>query len=452
MRDIRNRIITYIVNPIERGEDSSSVLNVAEELRNDYCAYELFEELMPLYKEFLLIPEKRFYNAFSTPIISNGKLPCGNCIKSLLESEPNLPELIDKVGLIEILNTSIRLSDDPKLSSFAFFFDKLIITAVKQGYKTNWEELITDMQQSTRNYISKKNRNGVEHSSFLAAIANIKKQKIRISEQEELLDLLFNHWHILTYFLSIILGIIVGCNFSQLSQIISLFSDRYKEYSHLMLKCISYKPDVFFAEEPDKLKKRIKGLDKLIEVTEKTKSNQSIDQLFKVIFPNIEFDENVTKRNVQQILEKLNNKYSQENKKNREKYKYFKERSEHIQSYELIVKLKEQLKNSVSVEALANTILEKEPDAAEDLFKQLDWGLEGEPGWVENREQVKEQIKMKKIEEEERKRIMAEGFKLIQNSNTGDGLSFYHYGSGSQHIDNRRQLTINNPKPKQIEE
>ena len=453
MKDVRNRIITNIIKPIERGEDDISVLNIAKELRDDYYAYDLFEELMPLYKEFLITPETRFGNAFSYSItLKNGKLQSGSCIKRLLESESNLPELFDKIGLIEMINASIRLSNDPKLTSFAYFFDKLIITAVKQGYETNWEELISDMQQRTRDFSSKKNTSGVEQCSFLAAIANIKKQRITIGEQEELLDLLFENWHILTFLLSIIKGIIIGCNFSHLFQIIPLFSDTYKEYSHLMLKCISYNPDVFFAEEPDKLKKRIKGLDKLIEVTEKTKSNQSIDQLFKVIFPNIEFDENVTKRNVQQILEELNNKYSQESKKKWEKYKHFKERVEQIQSYELIVKLKEQLKNSVSVEALANTILEKEPDAAEDLFKQLDWGLEGEPGWVENREQVKEQIKMKKIKEEERKRIMTEGFKLLQNSNTGDGLSFYHYGSGSQHIDNRRQLTINNPKPKQIEE
>ncbi len=424
----------------------------AAAMRQRWGSDKVFETLKPHYKILLRDPFVRNerYPGLSS-MMSKAEMDeylKREYLRVLLLTDPYLPDLIESEGLIEIMNTHIRLSvNDDTCREYFSYFSKLLVSAVAKGYSANWKKLLATMKQRTNAYKEAKDSNGVEFTAFVAALAHISLTERCDEEKCRLCNLLLCYWRTLAYCLSITLDMCVGCAFKNVYQIVPQFTSTQQRFSHLMLRCLARNPQTLSSDRCDKQKRRVDALRKLLDASGSPLLNHELDDLFRIIFPNVKFDEEWVMAKIRQIQREVEGNYARQKAKNQQLFEKMRTVNRTARVEELEAALRKQLKESLPADALVNTILEAEPHAAEALFKQLDWGLGDIPAWAERKESIKAKIKMKQQAEEQRRetltKVSAALQQLVEKASEG-ALPFNYFGPGSTHYDYSKHLTVGN--------
>ncbi len=421
-------------------------------MRERWGADRVYETLKPHYKILLRDPlvQNERYPGLSCTMSKAEMDDCmkGEYLKVLLLTDPYLPDLIESEGLIEIMDTHISLSEGDTWRKYFSYFSKLLVSAVAKGYSTNWKRLLTTMKQRTNAYKEAKDSNGVEFTAFVAALAQISLTKRCDEEKCRLCNLLLRYWHTLAYCLSITLDMCVSCGFTNVYQIVPQFTSTQHRFAHLMLRCLARNPQILMSDKCDKQKRRVDTLHKLLDACGSPQLSHELDDLFRIIFPKVQFDEERVMVKIGQIQQELEENHARLKAKNQKLYEKIRTMQQTERVEELEAALRKQLKESLPADALVNTILEAEPQSAEALFNLLDWGLEDIPAWMEVRSSVRQQIKEKQKEQRRRQELLANGSEklsaILEKVAEGDP-PFAYYAPGSTHNDHSKHLTIGDP-------
>jgi len=363
----------------------------------------------------------------------------GNNIQIFLLNDPDLPIIIEEVGIENILDTFIDLSKDERMYNASPFFQKLMVAAVKLCYEAPWDEVVETMKHKTRDYKSAKDSIGVEYSAFMAAIAHICQLDVSPEEKQRLCEQLKDKWGVITHFLCVTLNMRVRCRYDNIFQVVPLFSDTHSDrsgYSHLMMRCLARNSSVLYAEECGKRKKRITALEKLLKVNKNTVPNHELDRLFEVIFPNIETDDGTVLMELHWLLENLRSEYAEKRKRGEEIYLELKKQGNLKLALELLAKWKDGTADSVPIEVLASAILKNDYSTARTIFLFLGDGLDKEPAWMKATPYIKEQLELKKEEEEQRVRMLGMVAQMMTNNVAMPITVNGDYVAGDKHVEN----------------
>ena len=351
----------------------------------------LYQHLLPYLEEYLFYPQRRMSDGFEQN--ENEALHWQQAatlfIASYLRECALILPIFEGRDLYEIIDGWV----DQYAAGFnrTYLHFTLLVSAMKNGYKTDWEKLSFRVKAELMHCPSDYDKGRLDYYCFLDGIIKIANYQDADAEQKcELWTLLEQKWSILAAIYSVMTGKIIHTGYNHFSQIISHFRSAEKEYALLMVAAIRHHPQVL---QTNKSKQIYQELEK---AARQIKQKQDLNKLCGCLFPSEKWDDynlSVPKMTAAEMAAKINfleNELANSNTRKEDQSK--------LEAYAEY--LKQQLGKSISMEDLSAAILNCPAQFANLIFTQLDLRLEDvNPVWTSHRKELKYKVLAKEVEE-----------------------------------------------------
>lgn len=257
---------------------------------------------------------------------------------------------------------------------------RYLITAVRDGFSTDWEELQRYVVPELKNCPSDYDKLRLEYYCTLDAIIKVALDNNSVIEQKRIYWLqICQSWNILSAIYSVMTGRIIYSGYNHFSPLISHFKTKDKEYAKLMYAALKHHPQVLTNDKARQIFRDIERASK--EIKQKT----DLNDLCRLLFPTSgwnDYDLETPRLSTAEMMEQI--RESQEVKKLL------------LQVEEYARTLKAELGNAITIQSLREALMKLDPSTARAIYSQLDMVLEGNNEvWDNHRKQLKYELNLR---------------------------------------------------------
>ena len=245
-------------------------------------------------------------------------------------------------------------------------FKDLLSNMISDGYDDDWGQLETELEEQFL-------KEGVEGNPYSSEIyclfhAFVKIGQLEgIDEKEHKFWLVCKHWDFFRFLYSVMLLRVVGCGFTNFASVGNnlKITPSYHPYLHLFYSAIMGSKEEICCRGT-KREKLDRSLADLREIIVSTPRSEELDELCQILFPD--------KWKKYMATHRLRT------------YRELEEELKRINAQ--IITLAEQLSNTISVDVIAQKLLDLPPQTARAVFLELNAMLMGNKAWVKIQEEL----------------------------------------------------------------
>lgn len=360
---MENFIDEWIISPLHNAMLGDIYFN-RKELQNalDYCKREdgmdmFHEKMRPYYRKFLKIDtDMSQYGACSDVRYF--------ILKTIPEDELFVEWFTENFRLWDVVHAWAGHFRKSRSESREFM--NLLLCLLVGGYECDWDTHVNEL----RHILLREEIEGDQYSRSIYcmfhAFVMIGKANLPLYEKEELYRLFVDHWFFLRFLYSAMFRCVIGCGFTNFVQIPNLMKSSfdYHPYLHLFYATVM--------EQKEEICRRGAKRDRLetsladIRVIAQKEQSEKLNVLCSILFPKVWKD----------YIEK-------------HRLKNYKELEEELQRINAQIRtLAEQLSNTISVDVIAQKLLDLPPQTARAVFLELNAMLMGNKAWVKIQEEL----------------------------------------------------------------
>lgn len=396
----------------------------SSDLKSDKNKLRYYYSFGELFTEFIYRPFQRIYKVDE---LSGQIVPKVNYLVNFIINELETGclcynEIINDTDLLELVEIFMKHPDQSDRMKYIFLKFVCESNAIKNAIG------IDQLYEKTKNEILYCNNDYNKHRITLLCMLMGAILIARGSKGDQRAAYLITYtqkWHLFRFFFSVLIGKIVGCDFTHINAVIGHFAGNKREYAWAMKIALEYRIDKLGQNlTPKECSKLHSFMPKLERATREIEQDYECKNLFDILFPDVEWNSynNAAPRRTAAETQRMLDGWKTKTEA------LEKELVELRPLKEMVKEMRDAVnKETISMDSLCEAILSCSASLAQELFFKLDWCLEGKnEAWGNARADLKRKIQAK--EEEERKGV------------TVNAQTFY--ATGSQHNDYSRNISL----------
>lgn len=255
-----------------------------------------------------------------------------------------------------------------------------MITAVCEGYDTDWRGLQQLVVPELKNCPSDYDKLRLEYYCTLDAIIKVALDDGSDPEQKRMYwSQIDENWSVLSAIYSMMTGKIINSGYNHISAIVGRFKGSDKPYARLMYAALRHHPQVLPANRSEQF------LNELLAASKEIKQITELDDLCRILFPTAgwsEYDVVTPRLTTAEMMEKV-----RESEELKRLLKQVEEFARLLQS---------ELDDAIKMQSLREAFARLDPATARAIFAQIDMVLEdNNEVWDKNRLQLKKEVNLR---------------------------------------------------------
>lgn len=257
---------------------------------------------------------------------------------------------------------------------------RYLITAVIEGYDTDWRELQRRVEPELKNCPSDYDKLRLEYYCTLDAIIKVALDESSDIEQKRVYwSQIDEYWSILSAIYSVMTGKIINSGFNHISAIVGRFKGSEKPYARLMYAALRHHPQVLPAYKSEQYLNELKVGSKEI------KQETVLDDLSRILFPTAgwsDYDIVTPRMTTAEMMQKV--------RESEELKRLLKQVEEYART------LQTELDDAIKMQSIREAFTHLDPATARAIFAQIDMVLEGNNEvWDRNRLVLKREVNLR---------------------------------------------------------
>lgn len=335
--------------------------------------------MRPYIEEFLfeLHHRMRVYFSVDESIEDSWKRMGTGFIKSFIRNNEELSSYFTDKNLREVVESWI--SNGKNGASIADN-RRYLITAVSEGYDTDWRELQRLVVPELKNCPSDYDKLRLEYYCTLDAIIKVALDESSDIEQKRVYwSQIGDYWNVLSAIYSVMTGKIINSGYNHISAIIGRFKGSDKPYARLMYAALRHHPQVLPVYKSEQY------LNELQVASKEIKQTAELDDLCRILFPTAgwsDYDIVTPRLTTAEMMEKV--------RESEELKRLLKQVEEYART------LQSELDDAIKMQSLREAFSRLDPATARAIFAQIDMVLEGNNEvWDKSRGQLKKEVNLR---------------------------------------------------------